>query len=103
MPRSRILYLTDSSGGSEVTEDRKDYAARRRAEAQRGLDILGIAQLEVLAIPDGALHASIDTAAEAIRRVVAEHRPDLLLSVSPCEITVIIRRRLRRFTGLSPS
>jgi len=84
---TRVLYLTDSSGGSEITEDREAYAARRRAEAQRGLDILGIAQLEVLAVPDGALHASIDTAAEAIRRVIADHRPDLLLSVSPCEIT----------------
>ena len=84
---TRILYLTDSSGGSEITEDRDAYAARRRAEAQRGLDILGIAQLEVLPIPDGALHASIETAAEAIRRVIIDHRPDLLLSVSPCEIT----------------
>jgi len=84
---TRVLYLTDSSGGSEITEDREAYATRRRAEAQRGLDILGIAQLEVLAISDGALHASIETAAEAIRRVVADHRPDLLLSVSPCEIT----------------
>lgn len=84
---TRVLYLTDSSGGEEITEDRERYAARRRAEAQRGLDILGIAQLEVLPIPDGALHSSVDTAAEAIRRVVADHRPDLLLSVSPCEIT----------------
>jgi len=84
---TRILYLTDSSGGSEITEDRRAYAARRRAEAQRGLDILGIAQLEVLTIPDGGLHASIDTAAEAIRRAITDHRPDLVLSVSPCEIT----------------
>lgn len=84
---TRVLYLTDSSGGAEITEDREAYAARRRAEAQRGLDILGIAHLEVLTIADGALHASIDAAAEAIRRVITDHRPDLILSVSPCEIT----------------
>jgi len=83
----RVLYLTDSSGGEEITEDREAYAARRRAEAQRGLDILKIPHLEALTIPDGALTASIDTAAEAIRRVIVEHNPDLLLSVSPCEIT----------------
>jgi len=83
----RVLYLTDSSGGDEITENKKQYAARRRAEAQRGLDILGISQLEVLSIPDGALAASVDAAAEAVRRVIGEHRPDLLLSVSPCEIT----------------
>ncbi len=27
----RVLYLTDSSGGEEITENRDDYAARRRA------------------------------------------------------------------------
>lgn len=83
----KVVYLTDSSGGSEITANREAYAKRRRAEAQRGLDLLGITQLEVLAIPDGALSASIDVAAAAIGRVTAEHRPDLLLSVSACEIT----------------
>jgi LmbE family N-acetylglucosaminyl deacetylase len=83
----KVLYLTDSSGGSEVTENREEYGAQRRAEAQRGLDILGIGELEVLTIPDGALAASIDAAADEIRRAIADHRPDLLLSVSPCEIT----------------
>lgn len=83
----KVLYLTDSSGGNEITANREAYAARRRAEAQRGLDLLGIAQLEVLAIPDGTLASATDVAAAAIERVVGEHRPDLLLSVSPCEIT----------------
>jgi len=82
-----VLYLTDSSGGEEITEDREAYSAQRRAEAQQGLDILNIEQIEVLTIPDGALAASIDDAAEAIRRAIGEHRPDLLLSISPCEVT----------------
>ncbi len=83
----RVLYLTDSSGGLEITENREEYAARRRAEAQRGLDILGIAQLEVLSIPDGALAQFVDSASESIKRVIGEHHPDLILSVSPCEVT----------------
>jgi LmbE family N-acetylglucosaminyl deacetylase len=83
----KVLYLTDSSGGQEITENRAAYSARRRAEAQRGLDLLGITQLEVLAIPDGTLAASTEAAAETIERVIREHRPDLLLSVSPSEVT----------------
>jgi LmbE family N-acetylglucosaminyl deacetylase/glycosyltransferase involved in cell wall biosynthesis len=83
----RVLYLTDSSGGDEVTDDREGYAARRRAEAQRCLDILGISQLEVLSISDGSLARFVDPAAREIRRVIGEHRPDLLLSVSPCEVS----------------
>ena len=83
----RVLYLTDSSGGAEVTTDREAYAARRRAEAQRGLDRLGVAQLETLPISDGELRRFVDTAADHIRRALTEFRPDLLLSVSPCEIT----------------
>jgi LmbE family N-acetylglucosaminyl deacetylase len=82
-----VLYLTDSSGGDEVTSNREAYAARRRVEAQRGLDRLGVVQLETLPISDGDLRRFVDAAAEHIRKVVAEFRPDLLLSVSPCEIT----------------
>ncbi|MEE4273838.1 MAG: PIG-L family deacetylase [Thermoanaerobaculales bacterium] len=83
----KVLYLTDSSGGDEVTENRAAYAERRHAEARRGLEILGIDEMEILTIADGTLAAKIDDAAEEIRRVIAEHRPDLLLSVSPTEIT----------------
>ncbi|HSL16524.1 MAG TPA: PIG-L family deacetylase [Methylomirabilota bacterium] len=83
----KVLYLTDSSGGDEVTEDRDDYARRRRAEAQRGLDVLGIGRSETLQIRDGALADHLEPAADAIARVIVEHRPDLLLSVSPCEVT----------------
>jgi LmbE family N-acetylglucosaminyl deacetylase len=83
----RVLYLTDSSGGDEVRDDRETYAARRRTEAQRALDILGITQLEVLPIADGRLAERVELAAEAITRSIGELRPDLLLSVSPCEIT----------------
>ena len=83
----RVLYLTDSSGGQEVTERKQAYAERRRAEAERGLDLLGIARMDTLEIPDGELASWVDRAAAAIADAVADHRPDLILSVSPCEIT----------------
>ncbi len=83
----RIVYLTDSSGGSEVTTDREGYGARRRAEARQGLGVLGISRMEVLSIPDGELAAWVDTAAETASGAIRDVRPDLILSVSPCEIT----------------
>jgi LmbE family N-acetylglucosaminyl deacetylase len=83
----RVLYLTDSSGGSEVSDDQKAYAERRRSEARRGLDILGVGESETLAIPDGDLSLHVAAAADAIQTAMIDHRPDLVLSVSPCEIT----------------
>jgi LmbE family N-acetylglucosaminyl deacetylase len=83
----RVLYLTDSSGGNEVTEGRDAYAERRAAEARRGLEILGVGGYEALAIPDGVLAGNVDSAAAAIQRAVLDHRPDLLLSLSPLEVT----------------
>ncbi len=82
-----VLYLTDSSGGDEVTEGREAYAARRAEEARRGLAILGVERHEALAIPDGELASHVDTAAAAIGRAIADHRPDLLLALSPLEVT----------------
>jgi len=100
----KVLYLTDSSGGDEVTENRTAYAERRHAEARRGLEILGIDEMEILTIADGTLAANVDAAAEDIRRVVGAHEPDLLLSVSPTEITTDHRGAFaslhRAFTGL---
>jgi LmbE family N-acetylglucosaminyl deacetylase len=83
----QVLYLTDSSGGQEVTEQQESYGTRRRGEAERGLEILGITRMEALDIPDGSLVSWLDRAAAAIGDAVMDHRPDLILSVSPCEIT----------------
>ena len=35
------IFLTDSSGGEEVAEDREEYARRRRGEARAALEVLG--------------------------------------------------------------
>jgi len=98
-----VLYLTDSSGGTEIADNKQEYSARRRAEAQRGLDLLGVGMLETLTIRDGDLGSSIDIAAKAIRRAISEFRPDLILSVSPCEVTSDHRSAFSAFhLALSP-
>jgi LmbE family N-acetylglucosaminyl deacetylase len=83
----RVLFLTDSSGGDEVTEDQADYARQRHKEAANALAVLGVEHLEHLEIPDGRLVHHIETASEAIQNALLDHRPDLLLSVSPLEVT----------------
>jgi LmbE family N-acetylglucosaminyl deacetylase/glycosyltransferase involved in cell wall biosynthesis len=83
----RVLFLTDSSGGSEVTEGREEYAERRRHEARAGLEQLGIHDVEFLDLPDGELDQYINLAAGAIERELLDGRPDLLLAVSPLEVT----------------
>jgi LmbE family N-acetylglucosaminyl deacetylase len=83
----RVLFLTDSSGGDEIVTDTENYAARRRDEASRALQILGIDDLHHADLPDGRLDRHIDAAAKAIADSLLDFRPDLLLSVSPLELT----------------
>jgi len=85
--RIRVLFLSDSSGGDEVTENTADYAERRRAEAMAALAVLGIDELRYADLPDGRLAHHVEEAAQAISVNLLEHRPELLLSVSPLEIT----------------
>jgi LmbE family N-acetylglucosaminyl deacetylase len=83
----RVLFLTDSSGGDEVTDDREAYGCRRRDEAIRALAVLGIENVRNLDIPDGRLAHHVEEASEEIRGALLELRPDLVLSVSPLENT----------------
>ncbi len=82
-----VLFLADGSGGVEEIADRDAYAQRRHKEAARGLKILGVTDIEFLDLPDGSLSAHVDEAAEAVRRALVARRPDLLLAVSPLEIS----------------
>lgn len=82
-----VLFLTDGSGGVEEISDRDEYARRRHEEASRGLEILGVTDIEFLDLQDGSLAAHVDEAAAAIRRSLETHAPDLLLAVSPLEIS----------------
>ena len=86
----RVLFLTDSGGGSEEIgppENREAYKVRRREEASRAVASLGAAGFDVLDIPDGALDRHLDAAVEGIRRAILTQRPELLLVPSPLEIT----------------
>jgi LmbE family N-acetylglucosaminyl deacetylase len=82
-----VLFLTDGSGGIEDIENRSEYARRRHQEAARALEILGVSDIEFLDLPDGSLDTRVDDAAEAIRRSLATRSPDLLLAISPLEIS----------------
>jgi LmbE family N-acetylglucosaminyl deacetylase/glycosyltransferase involved in cell wall biosynthesis len=83
----RVLYLTDSSGGAEDVADRNSYGRRRREEAAKACEILGIAGCDHLGLPDGALDQHLDAVEQGIRRAIFTQRPDLLLVPSPLEIT----------------
>ncbi len=85
--RVAVLFLTDGSGGEEEIEDRARYAERRHAEAVRGLEILGVSDVEFLDLPDGSLANSLKEAADGIRRALTARSPDLLLAISPLEIS----------------
>jgi LmbE family N-acetylglucosaminyl deacetylase len=82
-----VLFLTDSSGGEEVTARQQEYAERRRHEARAALELLGITNIEHLDLPDGRLDQLMNLAAGAIERELLDVRPDLLLAVSPLEVT----------------
>lgn len=82
-----VLFLTDGSGGVETIEDRAAYAERRHVEAAEALEILGVSDIEFVDLPDGALADHVDEAAEAIRNALTARCPDLLLAVSPLEIS----------------
>ncbi len=82
----RVLFLTDSAGGREAPCD-AGYSARRRAEAEQALAVLGVAGAEHLGLPDGELELRLDETAEAIRRALLTQRPDTVLVPSPLEAT----------------
>ncbi|HEX4965872.1 MAG TPA: PIG-L family deacetylase [Thermoanaerobaculia bacterium] len=83
----RVLFLTDGSGGGEEVADREAYARRRREEAARVSEILGLAGCDHLGLPDGALDRHLDAAEQGIRRAIFTQRPDLLLVPSPLEVS----------------
>jgi LmbE family N-acetylglucosaminyl deacetylase len=82
-----VLFLTDGSGGVEQIADRTAYAERRHGEASRALEILGVTDIEFADLPDGSLAEHVREAAEHIRRALIARSPDLLLAISPLEIS----------------
>ncbi len=82
-----VLFLTDGSGGVEEIADRTAYSERRHGEATRALEILGVTDIEFADLPDGALEKHVQEAAEFVRRALVARSPDLLLAISPLEIS----------------
>lgn len=85
--RADVLFVSDGSGGEEQVDDREAYAARRREEAGRVADRLGVASVRELGLKDGSLADHVPEIADGIGRALDELRPDLLLAPSPWEIT----------------
>ncbi len=81
----RVLFLTDGGGGEEEVEDRDAYRERRAEEARRAAEVLGVAGVDHLGLPDGSLTEHQDELAEGIRRALLTARPELLLVTSPLE------------------
>jgi LmbE family N-acetylglucosaminyl deacetylase len=86
----RVLFLTDGGGGREpiADGDRDAYRARRREEAGRASEALGVSIAGWLDLPDGGLDGRLDELAEGILGAVRDHRPDLLLVPSPIEVSL---------------
>ena len=85
--RVHVVFLSDGSGGSEAIHDRREYAARRRAESEDATRALGVASADHLGLVDGSLASCRRELVAGIERALDERRPDLVLVPSPLEIT----------------
>ncbi len=81
----RVLFLSDSAGDSSDAEERAAYSRRRRQEAKQATKVLGVAGIDHLDLPDGALDQHLERIAGGIRRALLSQRPSLLLVPSPLE------------------
>ncbi len=84
---ARVLFLSDSAGDSSQADERRAYSQRRREEAKAAAEVLGVAGIDHLDLPDGGLSQHLDAIAEGIRRALLSQRPRLLLVPSPLELS----------------
>lgn len=81
----RVLFLSDGSGAVPAETDRADHSARRRREAGQAAEVLGLAGIDHLNLPDGSLDQRVDEMVRGIKRAILSLRPELLLVTSPLE------------------
>jgi len=81
----RVLFLSDGSGDAPAETDPADYGSRRRREAEQAAKVLGLAGIDDLNLPDGALDQHLEEMAHGIKRALLSLRPELLLVTSPLE------------------
>ncbi len=84
----RVLFLSDSGGPDGNDEERREYAARRKAESKEALAALGVTGTEELGLPDGKLDQHLEQIATGLRRSLLALRPRLLLVTSPLELSL---------------
>ncbi len=87
----RVLFLSDGAGWADGAgedldaEERATYSRRRRREAKAAAEVLAVAGVDHLGLPDGALAQHLEPMARGIRRALLSQRPALLLAPSPIE------------------
>jgi LmbE family N-acetylglucosaminyl deacetylase len=83
----RVVFCSDGGGDSADPERRRALSERRREEAARAAAILGLAGIDELGLPDGALARHVDALAEGLGRLLLAQRPHLVLVPSPLEVS----------------
>ena len=96
----RVLFLSDSGGDSPDAEKRRVYGRQRRREARAAAEVLGVAGIDDLDLPDGALDQHLEQMSGGIRRAIFSQRPSLLLVPSPLEASRDHRATFRAVHGL---
>lgn len=83
----RIVFCSDGGGDSPDARRRRAESGRRREEARRVSAVLGVAGIDELDLPDGALAQHVERMADGLGRLLLEHRPELVLVPSPLEVS----------------
>ncbi|HEY1252622.1 MAG TPA: PIG-L family deacetylase [Thermoanaerobaculia bacterium] len=100
----RVWIATDGTGQEGVAPDeRAAYGARRRGEAERAAEILGLDRPRFGGLEDGGLARRTDAVDGAVRAEIEEFAPDLVLCPSPAELHPDHRALARSLFGLLAS
>src|SRR6185369_3766474 len=95
----RVAFCSDGGGETADPERRRAESARRRVEARRAAAILGLAGIDELDFPDGALAKHVGPMAESLHRLLLQHRPELVLVPSPLEVSADHRATFAALQG----
>ena len=82
----RVWIATDGTAQEGADPDRGAYGARRRREAQRAAETLGLPPPVFAGLPDRELETRTDALSRAVSEQLAGFSPDLVLCPSPAEI-----------------
>jgi LmbE family N-acetylglucosaminyl deacetylase/glycosyltransferase involved in cell wall biosynthesis len=97
----RVWIATDGTGQEGVAPDSSaDYAGRRREEAGRAAQILGLDPPRFGGFPDRSLEEKSEDVRRALATELDDFRPDLVLCPSPVEVHPDHRALARVLYGL---